>query len=67
MQYAKKALLLLACFVLAFMTVTPMVSLAATTIQDVPTTDSKYKAISWAVDNDLLALNSANNFCQTNK
>jgi len=62
MQYAKKALLLLACFVLAFMTVTPMVSLAATTIQDVPTTDSKYKAISWAVDNDLLALNSANNF-----
>lgn len=62
MKYAKKALLLLACFVLAFMTLTPSVTLAATTIQDVPTSNSKYKAISWAVDNDLLSLNSANNF-----
>lgn len=43
------------------MTVTPT-TLAATTIQDVPTNNSKYKAISWAVDNELLSLNAANNF-----
>ncbi|EON71424.1 vWA domain-containing protein [Lysinibacillus sphaericus] len=61
MTYAKKVVLILACFVLVLMTATP-VTLAATTIQDVPTNNSKYKAISWAVDNDLLSLNGANNF-----
>jgi len=44
------------------MTATPAVTQAATTIKDVPTNNSNYKAISWAVDNDLIALNSANNF-----
>jgi len=44
------------------MTATPAVTQAATTIRDVPTTNSKYKAISWAVDNDLFKLDSANNF-----
>ncbi|MGE7912891.1 VWA domain-containing protein [Lysinibacillus xylanilyticus] len=62
MTYAKKAFLSLLCFVLVFVTATPAVTQAATTINDVPTNNSKYKAISWAVDNDLLSLNSANNF-----
>lgn len=62
MTYAKKAFLSLLCFVLVLMTATPAVTQAATTINDVPTNDSKYKAISWAVDNDLLSLNSTNNF-----
>jgi len=62
MTYAKKAFLSLLCFVLVLMTATPAVTQAATTINDVPTNDSKYKAISWAVDNDLFSLNSANNF-----
>ncbi|MFJ7731438.1 S-layer homology domain-containing protein [Lysinibacillus sp. NPDC097231] len=62
MTYAKKALLSLLCFVLVLMTATPAVTQAATTIKDVPTNNSNYKAISWAVDNDLIALNSANNF-----
>ncbi|MFJ8103298.1 VWA domain-containing protein [Lysinibacillus sp. NPDC096212] len=62
MTYAKKAFLSLLCFVLILMTATPAVTQAATTINDVPTNNGKYKAISWAVDNDLLSLNSANNF-----
>ncbi|MEB2300017.1 VWA domain-containing protein [Lysinibacillus xylanilyticus] len=62
MTYAKKAFLSLLCIVLVLMTATPAVTQAATTIKDVPTNNSKYKAISWAVDNDLLSLNSANNF-----
>ncbi|MGE7673980.1 VWA domain-containing protein [Lysinibacillus sp. NPDC094403] len=62
MTYVKKAFLSLLCFVLVLMTATPAVTKAATTINDVPTNNSKYKAISWAVDNDLLSLNSANNF-----
>jgi len=44
------------------MTATPAMTQAATTINDVPTSNGKYKAISWAVDNELLSLNSANNF-----
>jgi len=44
------------------MTSAPAVTQAATKINDVPTNNSKFKAISWAVDNDLLSLNSANNF-----
>lgn len=62
MTYAKKAFLSLLCIVLILMTATPAVTQAATTIRDVPTTNSKYKAISWAVDNDLFKLDSANNF-----
>lgn len=62
MAHAKKALLSLLCFVLVFMSAAPAVTWAATTIQDVPTNNSKYKAILWAVDNDLLSLNGANNF-----
>lgn len=62
MTYAKKAFLSLLCIVLVLMTATPAVTQAATTIRDVPTTNSKYKAISWAVDNDLFTLDSANNF-----
>ncbi|MFC9539379.1 S-layer homology domain-containing protein [Lysinibacillus sp. NPDC056959] len=62
MTYAKKAFLSLLCIVLVLMTATPAVTQAATTIRDVPTTNSKYKAISWAVDNDLFKLDSANNF-----
>ncbi|MDM5249533.1 MULTISPECIES: VWA domain-containing protein [unclassified Lysinibacillus] len=62
MTYAKKALISLLCFVLVLVTATPAVTQAATTINDVPTNSSKYKAISWAVDNDLLSLNNANNF-----
>ncbi|MGE8003167.1 vWA domain-containing protein [Lysinibacillus sp. NPDC093216] len=62
MTYAKKAFLSLLCFVLILMTATPAVTQAATTINDVPTNNGKYQAISWAVDNDLLSLNSANNF-----
>lgn len=62
MTYAKKAFLSLLCFVLILVTVAPAVTEAATTINDVPTNNGKYKAISWAVDNDLLSLNSANNF-----
>ena len=37
---------------------------ATTTIRDVPTNSNNYKAISWAVDNDLMSLNSASNFYQ---
>lgn len=44
------------------MSAAPAVTWAATTIQDVPTNNSKYKAILWAVDNDLLSLNGGNNF-----
>lgn len=62
MTYVKKVFLSLLCFVLVLMTATPAVTQAATTINDVPTNSSNYKAISWAVDNDLLSLNSANNF-----
>ncbi|QPQ29798.1 VWA domain-containing protein [Lysinibacillus sp. JNUCC 51] len=62
MTYAKKAFLSLLCFVLVLMTSAPAVTQAATKINDVPTSNSKFKAISWAVDNDLLSLNSANNF-----
>ncbi|MFJ8512555.1 vWA domain-containing protein [Lysinibacillus xylanilyticus] len=62
MTYAKKAFLSMLCFVLILMTATPAVTQAATKINDVPTNNSKFKAISWAVDNDLLSLNSANNF-----
>ena len=58
----KKVLLLLFCFVLTFVTVVPATTQAATTIQDVPTTNSKYAAISWAINNDLMSTNSANNF-----
>lgn len=58
----KKALLLLFCFVLTFVTVAPTMTQAATTIQDVPTTNSKYAAISWAINNDLMSTNAANNF-----
>ena len=52
------------CFMLLLMTATPTVTQAATTIRDVPTNSNNYKAISWAVDNDLMSLNSANNFYQ---
>ncbi len=62
MTYAKKAFLSMLCFVLILMTSAPAVTQAATKINDVPTNNSKFKAISWAVDNDLLSLNSANNF-----
>ncbi|PJO41525.1 vWA domain-containing protein [Lysinibacillus xylanilyticus] len=62
MTYAKKAFLSMLCFVLILMTSAPDVTQAATKINDVPTNNSKFKAISWAVDNDLLSLNSANNF-----
>lgn len=62
MTYVKKALLSLLCFMLLLMTATPVVTQAATTIRDVPSNSNNYKAISWAVDNDLMALNSANNF-----
>lgn len=44
------------------MTATPVVTQAAPTIKDVPTNSNNYKAISWAVDNDLMSLNNANNF-----
>lgn len=50
------------CFMLLLMTATPVVTQAATTIRDVPTNSSNYKAISWAVDNELMSLNNANNF-----
>ena len=62
MRQVKKALLLLFCFVLTFVTVAPATTQAATTIQDVPQTNSKYAAISWAINNDLMATNGANNF-----
>ena len=62
MTYAKKAFLSMLCFVLILMTSAPAVTQAATKINDVPTNNSKFKAISWAVDNELLSLNSANNF-----
>ncbi|WP_431811980.1 S-layer homology domain-containing protein [Lysinibacillus sp. FW12] len=62
MTYVKKALLSLLCFMLLLMTATPVVTQAATTIRDVPSNSNNYKAISWAVDNDLMSLNSANNF-----
>ncbi|MFJ7950148.1 VWA domain-containing protein [Lysinibacillus sp. NPDC096418] len=62
MRHVKKAFLLLFCFVLTFVTVVPATTQAATTIQDVPTTNSKYAAISWAINNDLMSTNSANNF-----
>ncbi len=62
MTYAKKAFLSMLCFVLILMTSAPAVTQAVTKINDVPTNNSKFKAISWAVDNDLLSLNSANNF-----
>ena len=62
MRHMKKAFLLLFCFVLTFVTVVPATTQAATTIQDVPTTNSKYAAISWAINNDLMSTNSANNF-----
>lgn len=47
---------------LLLMTATPVVTQAATSIRDVPSNSNNYKAISWAVDNDLMSLNSANNF-----
>lgn len=47
---------------LILMTATPVVTQAAPTIKDVPTNSNNYKAISWAVDNDLMSLNNANNF-----
>ncbi|MFJ7737776.1 VWA domain-containing protein [Lysinibacillus sp. NPDC097287] len=62
MRHVKKALLLLLCFVLTFVTVVPATTQAATNIQDVPTTNSKYGAISWAINNDLMSTNGANNF-----
>lgn len=62
MTYVKKALLAMLCFMLLLMTATPTVTQAATTIRDVPTNSNNYKAISWAVDNDLMSLNSASNF-----
>ncbi|KGA81374.1 aerotolerance regulator BatA [Lysinibacillus fusiformis] len=62
MTYVKKALLTMLSFMLLLMTATPVVTQAATTIRDVPTNSSNYKAISWAVDNELMTLNNANNF-----
>lgn len=62
MKHMKKALLLLFCFVLTFVTVAPVTTQAATIIQDVPTTNSKYTAISWAINNGLMTTNNANNF-----
>lgn len=62
MTYVKKAFLSLLCFMLLLMTATPVVTQAATSIRDVPSNSNNYKAISWAVDNDLMSLNSANNF-----
>lgn len=61
MRNVKKALLLLICFVLTFVTVAPATTQAAT-IQDVPTKNSKYTAISWAINNDLMTTDGANNF-----
>ncbi|MEK5232750.1 VWA domain-containing protein [Lysinibacillus sp. FSL K6-0232] len=62
MVYVKKTLLSLLCFVLLLTIATPTVTHAATTIRDVPTSNTNYTAISWAVDNDVMSLNSANNF-----
>ena len=62
MRHVKKASILLFCFMLLFATVAPTLTQAATTIGDVPATNSKYKAIAWAVDLGLMTTNSANNF-----
>ncbi|WP_341299944.1 VWA domain-containing protein [Lysinibacillus sp. FSL H8-0500] len=62
MVYVKKALFSLLCLLLILTVATPTITQAATTIRDVPTSNTNYKAISWAVDNDLMSLNSANNF-----
>lgn len=65
MKYAKKVIILLFCFVLTFVTVAPASTQAATTIQDVPKTNSKYEAILWAINNDLMTTDNANNFLPT--
>lgn len=62
MRHVKKMLIFLLCFVLTFVTAAPAMTQAATTIEDVPTTSSKYTAISWAIENDLMATNDVNNF-----
>lgn len=58
MQTLKKVLMILFCFVLTFMSLSPVVSVssveAAPKMNDVNTTDTKYTAIAWAVDNNLL-------------
>ena len=65
MRHVKKTSIYLFCFMLLFATVAPTITQAATTIGDVPATNSKYKAIAWAVDLGLMKTNSANNFLPT--
>ncbi|GLC88404.1 VWA domain-containing protein [Lysinibacillus piscis] len=62
MKYAQKALISFLCFVLLLATATPVITRAATKMDDVPATDSKYQAIVWAVDNDYLPMKNTNNF-----
>lgn len=55
MQIIKKIMLILFCFILTFASFTPTLPAEAATIKDVKTSDSKFTAISWAVDNKVLS------------
>ncbi|SOC02646.1 S-layer family protein [Ureibacillus xyleni] len=57
----KKLFVLLLCVVLSCSSLFPSVTEAAQ-VSDVKTTDSKYKAIKWAVDNKIISTNAGNKF-----
>lgn len=59
----KKAIVLFFSFILLLSTCLPyMTEVEAASISDVPTSNAKYTAVNWAVDNGLMSLNAGKKF-----